>query len=349
MATQRTRRRFLRTLGTGAVVATAGCIGAGGGETTTAGEGGTDTTTTDPGSATIFHAGSLAAPFEAAEPRFEEQTGIEVAREAKGSVASTRKITTAPHRAADVLGVSDYRLIRDMVLPEYGSWYTIFATNAMTIAYTEDSAYADEFGPDTWYDVIARDDVAVAHSDPAVDPNGYRSVMSMQLGAIPFEGETLYSEDHARTMIENNEVPASTESGLIGQLHSGKLDYAWEYQSAGASHDVETVQLQPAVDLSKATSAYAEHYGKASVTAGGNTYEGAPIAYGMTVPSTAEAPANGARWIEFMTNGDGKQVMRDAGFQPLETPVVPAHAEDAVPDELMEHMSAKAALGPLEL
>ncbi|MFB6070130.1 MAG: substrate-binding domain-containing protein [Halanaeroarchaeum sp.] len=336
MATQRSRRRFLETIGAGTIAATAGCLGGGGG-----GSGA--------GSATIFHAGSLATPFSDAEPRFEEATGIDVSREAKGSVASTKKITTDPHRAADVLGVSDYRLIRDMVVPEYGKWYTIFATNAMSIGYTEDSKYADEFGPDTWYDVIARDDVTVAHSDPAVDPNGYRSIMAMKLGAVPFDGETLYSESHARTMIDNNTVPSGTESALISQLQSGKLDYAWEYQSAGVSHDIESVDLQPEVDLSKATAKYAEHYGTVTVEAGGSTYTGAPIAYGMTVPNTGENPENGARWIEYMIAGDGKRILSDNGFQPVETPVVPAYGEDAVPDRLADVVTAKESLGPLEL
>lgn len=323
----------------------AGCTGGSAGSE----GGGSSTTTESSDEMTIFHAGSLAAPFEMIEPEFEQATGIQVYREAKGSVASTRKITTAPHRAADVLGVSDFRLIRDRVLPEYASWYTIFATNAMTIAYTEDSKYASEFGRDTWYDVISRDDVSVAHSDPAVDPNGYRALMAMQLGAIELDGQRLYSKEHARTMIENNIVPAGTESALISQLHSGKLDYAWQYQSAGATHDVKTVDLQKHVDLSVANTKYATHYAKASVEAGGTTYVGAPIAYGMTVPNTGHNPENGARWIEYIVGGRGEELLSDAGFQPVSPAVVPKRTEQAVPSNVMEYASAQQRLGPLEL
>jgi len=338
MTEQRTRRGFLATTGAAAAVGLAGCA-----SLTGSGDGGGGD------SITIFHAGSLGAPWEEAEAKFEDEYDIEVDREPAGSVDSTRKVTEEPHKAADVLGTSDFRLIRNMVVPDYGKWYGIFATNAMTIAYTSDSKYAEEFGPDTWYDVLARDDVSVAHSDPAADPNGYRSVMTMKLGAIELDGEKLYDQSQAQTLIDNAKVGASAESSLIQQLQSGKLDYAWEYQSAGASHDVQTVDLQPEVDLSKATQKYADHYANATVTAGGNEYTGAPIAYGITVPNTGENQDGGAKWIEYMATDPGKQVMKDNGFQPVSPLVVPKSHEDAVPDNVMTRATAKESLGPLDL
>ncbi len=83
------------------------------------------------GTMTIFHAGSLSAPFGDVETKFESNHDVQVNREAKGSIGSTKKITNLG-RSADVLGVSDYRLIRDMMVPEYAKWYAVFATNAMT-------------------------------------------------------------------------------------------------------------------------------------------------------------------------------------------------------------------------
>ncbi|HKJ89460.1 MAG TPA: substrate-binding domain-containing protein, partial [Gammaproteobacteria bacterium] len=129
------------------------------------------------GSITIFHAGSLAPPFSAAESVFEKKTGIQVNREAKGSVASTKKITSIGRRA-DVLGVSDFRLLRDILLPDYGSWYTVFVTNAMAIQYRPDSPGADRINKDNWWEVLSQPGVRIGHSDPAVDPGGYRAVMA---------------------------------------------------------------------------------------------------------------------------------------------------------------------------
>ncbi|WP_267640918.1 extracellular solute-binding protein [Haloarchaeobius amylolyticus] len=336
MSKQRSSRRsFLAGAAATGTAALAGCLssftGGGGGNT-----------------ATIFHAGSLAAPFGDAEEPFEEQQDADVVREAKGSVGSTRKITEQG-KSAEVLGVSDFRLIRDMVLPDYGEWYSIFATNSMAIAYTDESTGADEFSTETWWEVLTRDDVTFAHSDPAVDPNGYRSRMAMKLGAIEFEGERLYDGSTRDALIEQSNIPSGTETELIAQLESGELDYAWQYTSAGASHDVNVIELQPAVNLAVADQKHARHYAKATVEAGGNTYTGAPIAYGLTVPGVAENPDLGAQWVEFMASEEGKGILEDNGFSPVSPLVVPESGKGNVPENVMGKAEARSSLGPLEL
>lgn len=340
-AGRRSRRSVLRATGAIGLAGLSGCVGGDGG-------GGSDDGDGLAGTLTVFHAGSLAPPFSAAESAIEADRDVQVNREAKGSVGSTKKITEQ-RRSADVLGVSDYRLIRDLLLPDFGSWYAIFATNAMTIVYTPDSTGADEIGPGNWWEVLTREDVRFAHSDPAVDPNGYRTEMSMQLGAVEFDGETLYDRATADALVEQSIVPSGTETDLIGQLQSGALDYAWNYQSAGASYDVETVDLQPHVDLSRATPAYAAHYANTEVEAGGNTYTGAPIAYGITVPGVAENPDAGAAWVEYMATEPGRGILGENGFEPVSPAVVPATAEAAVPDRVMATAEARESLGPLSL
>ncbi|WP_433626506.1 extracellular solute-binding protein [Halomicrococcus sp. NG-SE-24] len=349
MREQRTRRRFLAGVGSLGAVGLAGCVSSqdGGGDDTT--DGGTDTT--DGGSSgadsmTVFHAGSLEPPFGAAEPKFEEKYGVSVSREAKGSVASTKKITEQG-RSADVLGVSDFRLIRDRLLPKHGDWYAIFATNAMSIQYREDSPGADDISTDNWWEVLSRDDVTVGHSDPAIDPGGYRAVMTMQLGTEEFDGSRLYDESTYRKLRDNSTVPTGTETNLEGQLEAGALDYAFYYQSISTSTDLPYVELQPEVDLSRATERYAKHYAKAKVTTDGETFTGAPIAYGVTVPGNAEAPDLGAKWVEYMITEPGRKILKSKGLQPVE-PAVTA-ATDAVPERVANHAKEKSSLGPMKV
>jgi len=357
------RRGYLAVAGAAGVAALAGCSGGGngggsedteteasGGDGTTAAETDTETATETPmsDSMTIFHAGSLAPPFSEAEPQFEDEYGVDVTREAKGSVASTQKITQQG-RSADVLGVSDFRLIRNRILPDYGDWYTIFTTNAMSIQYREDSPGADDISKDNWWEVLTRDDVTIGHSDPAVDPGGYRAVMTQQLGKIEFDGSRLYDDATYQKLRENSTVPTGTETNLEGQLESGELDYVFYYQSISSTADKPFVDLQPEVDLSKANSAYAKHYAKAEVETGSGTFTGAPIAYGMTVPGVAEAPGRGAQWVEFFATEPGREVLRNKGLQPVDPIVVPKSGEDAVPDGVMEVANAQDNLGPLEL
>jgi molybdate/tungstate transport system substrate-binding protein len=346
---QRSRRRFLEATGAlGAVGLTglAGCMGGQLDDSGATGEDDSGQTTQPANSMTIFHAGSLAPPFSAAEPEFEEKYDVSVNREAKGSVASTKKIT-AQGRSADVLGVSDFRLIRDMLVPDDGSWYAIFATNAMSLQYREDSPGADEIGPDNWWEILSRDDVTIGHSDPAIDPGGYRAVMAMQLGKEEFEGERLYDEQTFQKIRENMTVPTGTETKLEGQLESGKLDYALYYRSIASQSKMAHVDLQPHVDLSKLTTKYAEHYEKATVEAGDTEYVGAPIAYGVTVPSVAEAPERGAQWVKYMITDPGQEILKNKGLIP-KTPAVVTKDGD-VPDRVAKHAEAKTSVGPLEL
>ncbi|MFY4813820.1 extracellular solute-binding protein [Haloarcula sp. AONF1] len=360
-----TRRAFLTGAGAATLTALAGCSGGendggdgeSGGATDTDGgtADGTDsmtesaTTESSMGdSMTIFHAGSLAPPFSEAEPSFEDEYGVDVNREAKGSVASTQKITQQG-RSADVLGTSDFRLIRDRILPDFGDWYAIFTTNSMSIQYREDSPGAGDISKDNWWEVLTRDDITIGHSDPAVDPGGYRAVMTQQLGKEEFNGERLYDESTYQALRDNSVVPTGTETNLEGQLESGELDYVFYYQSISSTADKPFIDLQPEVDLSQATSEYAKHYAKAEVETGSGTFTGAPIAYGMTVPNVAEAPGRGAQWVEYFASDAGRTVLEDKGLVPVDPIVVPASGEDAVPDRVMNVASAQSNLGPLEL
>ena len=354
MTAQRTRRTFLATAATAATVALTGCTG--GDDTDTAS---TDNPTESNGSGssmqssfadsmTIFHAGSLAPPFSAAEPQFEEEFSVDVNREAKGSVASTQKITQQ-NRSADVLGTSDFRLIRNRILPEHGDWYAIFTTNSMSIQYREDAPGAADISKDNWWEVLSRDDITIGHSDPAVDPGGYRAVMTLQLGAEEFNGERLYDDAKLDTLMSNTTIPTGTETNLEGQLKSGELDYVLYYQSISATSGLPYIDLQQEVDLSQATSEYAQHYAKAEVKTDSGTFTGAPIAYGLTVPSVAEAPGRGAQWINYFATKPGRAILKEQGLVPVDPIVVPASSEDSVPDNVMEVASAQSTLGPLEL
>lgn len=345
---RRSRRTVLGTLGVLGLTSLTGCAGRPGGGNGSITDSNGDGSNNGSSTTTIFHAGSLSPPFADGEQTFLQTRGIPVNREAKGSVASTKKITEL-NRAADVLAVSDYRLLRDLLLPEYGSWYAIFATNAMTIAYTDDSTGADSIGTNNWWEVLGREDVTFAHSDPAVDPNGYRAVQSLRLGAMSFDGTVLYEESTARTLEEKAIVPAATETDLIGQLQTGAIDYAWNYQSISASYDVKTVDLQPQVSLSQITDRYAEHYAEATVEAGGDTYTGAPIAYGITVPSVAQNPDSGAAWIAYILSQAGRTLLENNGFTPVTPAVVPAGTKEDLPETIAAHVQETTSLGPLAL
>jgi len=329
------RRAVLAALGTSVSGVLGGCTGLGG-------------HAVEATELSLFHAGSLSPLFAATEAAVERKTDIEVSREANGSVGSTKKIT-AQGRRADVLAVSDFRLLRDRLLPADGDWYALFATNAMAIQYRPGAPGVDEISTDNWWEILGREDVTVAHSDPAVDPGGYRAIMVQQLGATPFEGSRLYGVDTYRRLRRNSITPTDTESHLRVSLESGEVDYAIYYRSLCETTDLPWLPLQPQVDLSKTTRRFADHYATASVETAAGTFVGAPIAYGITVPSVARAPELGARWIEQLTTERGRQRLSDHGFGPINPVVVPADQESALPERLRASARVESALGPLSL
>jgi molybdate/tungstate transport system substrate-binding protein len=121
------------------------------------------------------------------------------------------------------------------------------------------------------------------------------------------------------------------------------------YQSISATSGLPYIDLQPEVDLSQATPEYAEHYANAEVETESGTFTGAPIAYGLTVPSVANNPERGAQWVEYFATDPGRTILENKGLVPVDPVVVPASGEDAVPDRVMDAASAQSSLGPLEL
>lgn len=358
MTEYHTRRAFLASSATAVALGLAGCNGNGAGagdsgtptdsRTQNSGDCGTPTATPMADSMTIFHGGLLAPSFSATEPKFENEYKVDVTREVRGPVASIQRITQQG-RKADVLGVSDFQYIRDRILPEFSKWYAIFATNSMSIQYREDSPGAEDISKDNWWEVLTRDGITIGHSNPAVDPSGYRAVMTQQLGAKELHGERLYDQSTYEKLRENSTIPTGTETNIQTQLESGELDYIIHYQSISARSGLPYIDLQPEVDLSKATSAYADHYAKVKVETSSGTFTGAPIAYGLTVPSNAEAPRRGAQWVEYFATEPGRKVLRNKGLVPVDPIVVPKSGQDAVPDNVMQVASAHRSLGPLEL
>jgi molybdate/tungstate transport system substrate-binding protein len=173
--------------------------------------------------------------------------------------------------------------------------------------------------------------------------------MTQQLGAEEFQGERLYDDSTYQALRENSTVPTGTETNLEGQLKSGELDYVFYYQSISSTSGLPYIDLQPEVDLSQATSEYAEHYAKAEVETGSGTFVGAPIAYGLTVPSVAENPEAGAAWVEYFATDEGREILKEQGLVPVDPIVVPQSGKDAVPDRVMRVASAQSTLGPLDL
>ncbi len=306
----------------------------------------------------VFCAGSLTLPFEDIKAQFEaDHTNVEVQLEPGGSVTRVQKITELGEEC-DVLASADYSLIPSMMMTSeshYTDWYIIFAVNRMTLAYTDNSKYADEINSDNWYEILRRSDVKWGFSDPNLDPCGYRSPMVIQLAECEY-GDDMIFED----LIEaNSDITVTEDAGiyiidanitdlnpntdrlmireksvdLVTFVQEGGLDYAFEYSSVAKQHGLKYLELPVTIDLSSADCA--ELYETVKIEKTTTTSTGAPIVYGLTIPNNAPNPTLAEEFVKYIINESGQATLSDSG-QP---PVVPALADDVdkVPQSLQSY------------
>ena len=299
----------------------------------------------------ILHAGSLSVPFDRLAEEFEQQNpGLTIVTEAAGSRETIRKVTELG-KPCDIIGSADYLAIEELMFPEFAEWYIAFATNEMVIAYGDDAPFADKIrsGERAWYDVLLNENVTYGHSDPDVDPCGYRALMVVQLAEEYYQVSGLYDRlIHGQGMDKgryNNggEVVRPKETDLLYLLKSGNLDYAFEYRSVAEQHEFDYIELPDEINLSNLD--FADLYATAEVEVTGTelgtttTVSGAPIVYGVTIPKNAPHPELAIAFLEFLLGPDGQAIMADCG-QP---PIVPALTNDRskLPQELKEFATEK--------
>jgi len=307
----------------------------------------------------VFCAGSLTLPFEDIEAQFEaDHPNVDVQLEPGGSVTRVQKVTELGEEC-DVLASADYTLIPSMMMtPEsdYADWYIIFAVTRMTLAYTDNSRYADEINSDNWYEILRRSDVKWGFSDPNLDPCGYRSPMVIQLAEYEYGDDQIFED-----LIEaNSDITVSEAAGvftidanmtdlnpntnrlmireksveLVTFVQEGGLDYAFEYSSVAKQHDLKYLELPETIDLS--SDSYKDLYKTVMIQKTTTTSTGKPIVYGLTIPNNAPNPTLAAEFVKYIINESGQTIFNNNG-QP---PVVPAVTNDInkIPESLTKYV-----------
>jgi len=282
----------------------------------------------------IFHAGSLTVPVEALTKAFQaKHPGVAFETEAAGSRTTARKVSELG-READLIVSADYTVIDNLLIPAFADWNIQFARNAMVIAYTDGSQYANEINNDNWYEILAREGVIYGHSDPNADPCGYRTLMVWQLAEVYYGVPGLYDtlEEHCPP---ENVRPKETD--LIALLQSGDMDYAFEYRSIAVQHGLKFVELPDEINLSHII--HADFYKQAMVEVSGEepgttmTMVGKPIVYGVTIPKNAPSPDLALEFVKFLIGPEGQAIMEAQGQPPI-VPAVVTTGKERLPASL---------------
>jgi molybdate/tungstate transport system substrate-binding protein len=288
----------------------------------------------------VFHAGSLAVPFQAMEKAFEAKyPAVDVQREAGGSTKMARLISEVG-KPADIMASADYTVIDKTLIPDNAAVNIRFATNQLVLCYTDKSKFAKEINADNWYKILQRKGVVWGHSDPNLDPCGYRSLMVLQLAEKFHEIPGLYNKLLANRPKENVR-PKSVE--LITLLQNGDMDYAWEYRSVAVQHGLKYVTLDDHINLGNYQ--LDDFYKQATVQVTGDkpgtfiTRVGGSVTYGVTLINDAPNPEAAEAFMAYLLDPEGGLKILDEMGQPA---FIPAR----VPSDDM-HSKLPATLRPL--
>lgn len=284
----------------------------------------------------IFHAGSLAIPFDRIIEGFKkENPGVTVLREIAGSRECARKVSEL-HRPCDILASSDYTVIDGLLIPTYAEWNLKFATNEMTIVYRVKSRRSSEINQQNWFDVLLDKSVSIGRADPDADPCGYRTIMAMKLAEL-YYGKRGLAE---KLLKKDPEYIRPKEVDLLALLETGELDYIFLYRSVAEQHGLKFLALPDKINLKKAE--FEDYYKRVSVELSGATpgekviQYGSSMVYGVTIPKNSPHPELAGKFIHYLMNKDrGLKIMEQMG-QPTVVPSI-CNTYDELPIEFRKY------------
>ena len=270
----------------------------------------------------IFHAGSLAVPFDRIIEGFKrENPGIEVLKEVAGSRECARKISEL-HKPCDILASSDYLVIDTLLIPAFANWDLKFATNELTIVYGPKSRRNGEISNGNWADLLLARDIAIGRADPNADPCGYRTILTLKLAEIYLKRPGL-ADSFLR---KKGQYIRPKEVDLLALLETGEADYVFLYRSVAEQHGLKYLVLPDEINLKR--SEFEDYYGQVSVELDGASprqkivQKGSSMVYGITIPKNPPNPEAAKKFVHYLMNEDkGLKMMRETG-QPTVVPSV---------------------------
>jgi len=266
----------------------------------------------------IFHAGSLTGTFARVNTEFKKlHPSVEIVSEPAGSVTAIRKITEQ-HMECGVVASADYKLIPQLMFPNYADWYVVFASEQIVLIYTEKSKYQDQINASNWYNILQREDVTFGRHDPDQDPGGYRTLMVWQLAEKYYNVPGLYQKL----------LNAKGDIIMGGNVRAGDLDYTFGYKASAVQNNRKYVTLPEEINLS--SKQRENDYAQAKVELKGSkpgevmTVTGEPILFGLTIPKNYAHQALATEWVAFLLSDEGISMMKAMGM----TPIIPSIAND---------------------
>jgi tungstate transport system substrate-binding protein len=176
---------------------------------------------------------------------------------------------------SDLLATTSDYLVWSDLYPDDVTFLVTYAKNGMVIAYTDKSEGAGIINQSNWYNVLEKDGVKYATSDPNEEPVGYRAYMVIELAERYYGDpeifnrlvsshsnitEVTYQASYRGRWTINVTDPSADGRKLViarpggvsttRMLDDGRVDYIFTYQSVATREGFKYVALPPEIDLS---------------------------------------------------------------------------------------------------
>jgi molybdate/tungstate transport system substrate-binding protein len=283
----------------------------------------------------IFHAGSLSVPFqEIAESFKKENPEINIMMEAAGSRKCARKITDL-NRECDVMASADYKVIDNLLIPEYADWNIKFAGNEMAIVYHEKSRQSARINKDNWYRVLMEDDVVFGRSNPDFDPCGYRAVLLAKLA------EKYYRQPGLSEKMLHKDINyiRPKEVDLVALLETDVIDYIFLYRSVAEQHGLKYLILPDSINLKNP--GLDGYYATATVKISGKrpgetiTQKGEAMVYAVTIIKNSPNKEAAMKFVRFLLSREKGMAIMEKNGQ-LSLVPSPTDTYEKIPKELKQ-------------
>lgn len=273
----------------------------------------------------------------------------------EGSLDITTAITSLS-ALADVAAVADFRLIPQLLEPNYAGYEVVFGSTPEVLVYNPSNAAFDGINESNWAEKLVTDVTTSGNAPMAVwnastDPNGYNEIFSLELQGMLYKGSSgmfynsLYGGASGNPAVPN---PSTTkiehESQAATLLSTGVVSAFITYRSYAVVNHLSFVSFNPIVGLAANNSTALSDYAKLSTTIVSSTgalatVVPAPVLFAITVPTNAPNPGLGAAFVHLLLSPQGAAILSAGGAL---TPIFPGWSDDpgAVPPVLAPDVTA---------
>ncbi len=232
-----------------------------------------------------------------------------------------------------MIALADYDVFPQLLMPQYATWYALFARNRMVIAYTPKSKFASEITAKNWTSMLLRAGVETGRANPDLDPNGYRTLLVLQLA------EAFYAQPGARGAAAGRESGAEhpAEIGGSRRARSRRVSSTTSGRTNRSRRPRRSRICRCRRRSISAIPPTARATRRRRCASPGNTphdsvtFRGSPIVFALSIPVGAPHAALAARFIAYLFSPDGQRVLRATKLDVLAHPaIIGSGAPDAV-------------------